>query len=241
MFLSRLPVLFVALLCLTAQAQTTEQAPRPKNISAELWEALQEMDRRSSEIKTLRARFVRHRHTPLLREPLVSEGMVLIKGDRVRWETEAPSPSTTLIGDDQVRIYQPEDRRLEVYEIEDRASRFGAGPLPRLTDMLDDFSIKQMSRAELFRASDEDDDGAGDGLALRLTPKREAVADNVQAIDMLIEPKSGRLLRLRMRSDESQWTAYRFVEHEVNVDLPDDAFTLDLPPDVEVVRTEREQ
>lgn len=217
-----------------------DQAPsRPDHVSAELWAELQRVDERVEAVQSLRGRFERHRHTPLLRRPMVSEGVVYVQGERVRWETEAPSPSTTLVRDGEVWIYQPEARRVEVYALEDRAELLG-GPTPRLTALPETFDLARAEPDELFDDLDEDvDDGAdaaAGALALRLTPRDEALAEEVTSMAMLLDRASGQLRRLRIDTGEGQWTEYRFLEVETDVELPEGTFELHLPRNVEWVR-----
>lgn len=232
MCLPRLLLLTLLLLTVPASVWAVD-SPRPAEIPADLWAELLALDERIAAVQSLRARFERHRHTPLLRRPLVSEGVVYVKGDRVRWETELPSLSTTLVRDGEVQIYQPEAKRLEVYALADRAEVLG-GPMPRLTVMAETFHVASAAPETLFEGLAEGD--AADALALRLTPRDEAMADEVETMSMLLDRETGQLLRLRIASGESQWTEYRFIDAETDVALPASTFELDLPSDVEVVR-----
>ncbi|MFA9477683.1 outer membrane lipoprotein carrier protein LolA [Phycisphaerales bacterium AB-hyl4] len=218
----------------TSMALGDDVPDRPGEVSAELWDELVALDALAGEVTSLRGRFERHRSTPLLRRPLVSEGVVYVSGDRVRWETQAPSPSTTLVRDGEVQIYQPEERRVEVYALEERAEQFGGGLMLRLTTLVETFCLAEVEPGEVF------EDLAGDDVAgllgLRLTPRDEAITEEFESMAMLLDRETGQLLRLRLVTDASQWTEYRFVEVEPNVELGEDTFTLELPTDVEVVR-----
>lgn len=219
-----------------------EPPPAPEGVDPALWDTLVEIDAAMAKVEDMTARFDKLKHTPLLRKPLTSTGRVRIKGDAARWDTDKPHAGTTLMRDGEVRVYQPDEKRLEVYPLDKRFDLFGASPMPRMTAMAERFEIERVEPGEVF--DELAGDGAGDGdaeddrwLALRLTPKDEQIAEHVRAMTFLLDGKARRMARLRIDPpSEGSWTEYRFKDVKLNRGVDDAVFELNLPDDVEVVR-----
>ena len=215
------------------------QPQRPDDVPPALWQQLQTIDQQLADIDTMQARFIKRKHTPLLKRPLTSEGTVRVKGRMMRWDTHEPHPSVTLLRDGELRLYQPQDKRLEIYPLEQRFAMFGASPQPRLTELVQRFASEQQPPGELFESlkeGKESDRLADRYLALRLVPKDETLREHVAALEVLIDRAAGRIDRLRLRQGAGESVEYHFTQVRTNVDLPDEVFELDLPADVSISR-----
>lgn len=225
--------IFSLLLLLCLNVTAAAQPQRPDDIAPELWQQLQQMDQQLEDLRDMEARFTRYKHTPLLKRPLTSTGRVRVKGSMMRWDTDAPSESTTLMRDGEVRLYQPQAKRLEIYPLQQRFAMFGSSPQPRLTELVQRFDAERRPASELFDAIEEDGEQY---LALHLTPRDEQLREHVEAMDVLIDRDAGRIQRLRLDHGGAESVEYRFTDLRVNVGLEDDVFEMDLPEDVQVVR-----
>ena len=223
-----------------ACAQSTTRPQRPESVAPELWQKLQTLDAQLEDIDDMRADFIKHKRTPLLKRPLTSKGTVRVKGRMMRWDTQGNRESTTLLRDGELRLYQPQDRRLEIYPLRERFAMLGASPMPLLTELVQQFQTTQQPASELFESLDENQPGdrprSDHYIALRLVPKDEQVREHVQALALLIDRDAGRIARLRIEQSAGESTEYRFTDMHTNVGLDDDVFELHLPADVTIVR-----
>jgi len=219
----------------TTTTTTTTQPQRPDTIPPKLWQQMQKLDAQIDDINDMRADFVKHKQTPLLKRPLTSKGAVRVKGRMMRWDTEGDRKSTTLLRDGELRLYQPQDKRLEVYPLQERFAMFGASPMPRLTELVQKFDTTKQPAEELFDALG-DDGNSERYLALRLVPKDEKMREHVRSMALLVDRDAGRIQRLRLDQGAGESIEYRFTDMRTNVGLDDDVFELNLPDDVETVR-----
>ena len=83
-----------------------------------LQKQLDEIDQRVAKITSLRADFEQQKHTPMLKQPLVSAGSLMVKGDKVRWDTRTPRPTAMAISGGEIKIYYPEAQVVEIYKAE---------------------------------------------------------------------------------------------------------------------------
>ncbi|MFW6059254.1 MAG: LolA family protein [Phycisphaeraceae bacterium] len=224
------------LLCLFVLTTPLHAQQRPDDLAPELWEKLRAIDEQLADVETLQAEFIKLKHTPLLKRPLTSEGTVRVKGRMMRWDTHGDHPSTTLMRDGELRLYQPDEKRLEIYPLEQRFAMFGASPQPRLTELVQRFDTEQRAPSELFESLDAEDAPDQRYLALRLVPKDDELREHVEALLVLIDRDAGRIDRLRLGQGAGESVEYRFTDVQLNVDLPDDVFELDLPADVHISR-----
>ncbi len=225
----------------TAAAQTRPRlatSDRPHDVAPALWAMLQRLDARLTQIHDMQARFDKLKHTPLLRRPLVVHGQVWVKGDVARWDTQAPYVGTTLIRHGQVELYEPDEKRLEIYDLGQRMDLFGASPVPSFARMVRQFRVVQRPVKDLFSDLSPDEQRAataGKLLALQWTPRDPEVARHLAHLDMLLEVAHARLERLRLEPAQDQsWTEYRFHDLKVNRGIDDAVFKLNLPADVKI-------
>jgi hypothetical protein len=141
--------------CLTFQASALADQP-DKDLKA--WML------RQSDVITIEGRFLQHRQTPLLAEPLVSAGTFrLARPDRVRWMIENPEALVLELEGNQIRAGRPGQLRT-------LPSIDGAAGLREMTDLflggssarLDQFDIVVGPVKDSFTLTPRTPDGRGD-------------------------------------------------------------------------------
>lgn len=215
-------------LCATPGAPCTPPSSAPPAPST-LAERLEAIDRRAGLIRDLSADFEQRKHTPLLKDPLVSTGRVRVKGPRARWDTDRPHPTVMTLDEREVRLYYPDQKTVEVYPVEGQFARLTASPLPRLDAIRAQFSIEEIANAEMG-------DAAGEGLALELLPLDDPLAEHVQRIRVLIDPAAACITRLEMTDPDGERTVIVFRKIRTDTGIPDAELDLAVPTGTRVSR-----
>ncbi len=220
----------VATIAAGAVLSTPDQPPTARPVTP-LPPALVELDARIAEIHDLRAEFEQRKHTPLLKRPLVSRGTVVARSDRVRWDTESPRRSSLVADREEIRIYYPDERIVEVYTVAGDLRPFAGSPLPRLGDL-----------TEYFDVSTIDPSGMADGplparsLAAQLLPRTPALKDAIASVRVLFDGAVPCVTRVVMTDPDGERTEIEFKEVRTNAGLPDSATELRVPPGTREVR-----
>lgn len=206
-------------------------APAPA-ADPELDALLEAVDRRAADVRDLRMRFEQDKFTPLLKKPMRSSGAILVMGGRTRWVTEAPHPSVMLIEGKTLRIYYPEQKLLEVYDVDRRLGELAASPLPRLPVLRKYFDIERV------REPDAPSGAGGDPrpLALRLVPKADGLREHVAEVRVTLDPATGLARAVEMKDPDGDRTVLRFSRPEINRGLKDEFFELSVPEGTTVTR-----
>ncbi len=203
----------------------------PAEVSGSVDEAferrLEAMDARVAAVRSLRASFTQKKHTPLLKNPMVSSGIIRIKDDVTRWDTVEPSPSVMTIDASGLSIYFPEQRVVEVYELTDDVREFSGSPLPRLASMRASFDLAPLDASELGG-----DRAAQSLVALELLPRTEALKDHIASVRVLIDESIPAVLRIEIEDVDGERTEIWFRDIKVNVAVDDREMKLDVPPGV---------
>lgn len=215
-------------LALSAPVQTdgsqpvpaTTGAPTATDIEPALEAELKSIDARVESVQDLTADFEQTRHSPLLRKPLVSKGEVRVKGARVRWDTKTPHPAVMSIDLRELRLYYPDQKVVEIYELTDALRRVTASPLPRLATVREQFTI--------VRSPDQPRD-ADKLLAIDLTPKDKDLRDRVAKVRVTIERATGLAAQMNMTDADGEETLIAFTSARVNSGLADRELELDVP------------
>lgn len=203
-------------------------------LSPELRTLVVTLDRRLATIERFEAAFTRDRFTPLLRRPLRSTGRVWMHGPRVRWETREPRPGVTLLTGTEVWIYDPQEKRAEVYPIQPEYLPMGTSPMPRLTEMLANFSLQfatdEQCATLLAGLPDAlEEIQAGALVTLWLAPREATLTEFLSGLALIFEPESQMLRRLVILQPGAERTVYSFEDFQINGSFPDRLLALDLP------------
>jgi outer membrane lipoprotein carrier protein len=217
-------LLVILMLIAAAAVRAQDIAPLPPDLAARLTE----IDRRAAEVKDLRAEFEQTRTSPLIRTPMKSSGTLVVRGDRVRWDTRRPHPSVMTIGGGEIRIHYPEERVLEVYEARGDLRELTGSPLPKLDVLRKSFSIAAADAAQLGG-------DAGKHVALELTPRNEELRKNVARVRVLVDERAACLAMMEMTDPDGDVTRLEFKNVRVNTGVKDSELELRVPEGTETV------
>ncbi len=185
---------------------------------------LETVDAAMTKVGDLRADFVQRRTTPLLKKPLVSNGVVRTKGDRVRWDTVSPRASSLVVGHDSIRMYYPADQLVEIYPAGDGFKDIAGAPLPRLSSLKAKFDLTPLTLGDLGGANTD-----ANLLAVLLTPKDESLRRHIASVRVLIDESQPAALRVEISDPDGEVTVIEFSHVEVNRGMKDDEVELTLP------------
>jgi outer membrane lipoprotein-sorting protein len=193
--------------------------------------ALHQIDLKVARIKDLKADFRQEKQTPLLKKPLVSTGVLLVKGTRTLWKTQSPEPTAMLIDPEQIRILYPDQKVLEIYPVRGQLGALAASPLPRLMVLEQFFTFKRIGVDQLKPEAPDDQ-----YLAVALTPRDPSLAEHIQGVQVLLERKTGFILLARTLDAGGDRTTLRFTHLQANTGLPDAALDLHVPEGTRISR-----
>ena len=230
-------VLLVAPLLLGADAPapTAPPAPtsRPAGVDPAAWQRMLDIDARAAKVSDLTADFEQQKFTAMLKKPLVSSGVVAVRGANMLWDTRKPEPSMLQIDPREVRIYYPAQETIEVYQVEQKLGQLAASPVPRLAVLREHFTFAPIPVTEMG----ERDDTAGDRFfALRMTPGDAALREHVEEVRVLLDASRGLIIRLEMRDSDGDRTLISFSNVKTNVGLKEGDLRIAAPTDVTLTR-----
>ncbi len=192
---------------------------------------LESIDAAAARVVDLRADFEQRRRTPLLKKPLVSKGVVLTKGDRIRWDTVSPRASSLVIGGGEIRMYYPADRLVEVYTIGEGFSDLAGAPLPRLSKLKERFELSELRPSQMGA-----EDGDAGLAAVKLIPRSDELRKHVASVSVLLEVARGSARKIVIVDPDGDETEILFSNVRINSGVGDDEVTLKLGDDVRVSR-----
>lgn len=185
---------------------------------------LREVDAQFDEVKTLRGRFVQKKHTPLLRKPLESSGTVAISGERTRWDTAEPRRSVMTIDGRGLRIYFPEQRVVEIYDLGEDVREFSGSPLPRLAKLRESFDLSALGVSEMGG-----EEGDGSLLAIELLPRTDSLREHIAYVRVLIDSGLPAVRRVEIEDVDGELTEIEFLDVEINALIEEREVELDVP------------
>ncbi len=163
------PLILLAVTLLAAPALHAQNAPTAPDTpaassapqdEAARWDSLTQLAEQGVEVETYRADFKQEKITPLLRDPIESSGTIRVAGGVSRWDTLEPYPSTMMVAQGELRLYYPEQKTLEIYDLGERLDAMAASPIPNLDLLREAFSLEAVDRSD-------------DAVKLRLLPREE--------------------------------------------------------------------
>jgi outer membrane lipoprotein-sorting protein len=230
-------LLLVPLLIAAADAPTAPTS-RPANVDPAAWQRMLDIDARAGKIEDLTADFEQQKFTAMLKKPLVSSGVVAVRGSSMLWDTRKPEASELQIDQKEVRIYYPAQKTIEVYQIQQKLGQLAASPLPRLAVLREHFTFEPIPVAEMGEKDDAAAAGAGTGkfFAVRMTPINPELREHVEAVRVLLDAQRGLIIRLEMRDPDGDRTLISFSNVKTNVGLKDGDLRIAAPADVKITR-----
>lgn len=177
-------------------------------------------------VKSLTARFEMLQESELLQEPEESEGQFFFAApDRVRWEYGAPRAMTVVIDGDEMTTWYRDlgtAERSEVGTYSDRVLKYMNA------------SSSLESLLESFDARVRFNDGTDLPFEIDLTPSYRRIARRVKSMSLWIDRELYLPVKVRIETASGEVTEFRFEDLEINAELAEDTFRLDLPASVEV-------
>lgn len=227
-------VRWIGLLLTAALAAAALGAPSDPDLEARL----NDVDRRAVQVQDFTARFEQTRHTALLKKPLVSHGLVRMKGSTVRWDTEAPEPAVLHSDGREIKMFYPRQKSLEIYPIDRKLTDLAASPLPRLAALRGHFAIEpiELPREPASGEHRRDHAEVGKQLAVRLTPTDDFLKEHVDSVVVVLDVRGAYVRRVEMNDADGDRTLIRFVDVRLNTGLKDADVGLTVPPGTKVSR-----
>jgi outer membrane lipoprotein-sorting protein len=219
--------MFVLLACRAAVCAPATQPAPP--VDPALMEKMNAIDAKAAKISTLVADFEQKKFTALLRKPLLSSGVVKVKGNAMRWDTEKPEPSVMLVGEKNVQLYYPAQKTVEEYTLDQRLAELAASPLPRLAVLKARFSFAEIPVHDIDPQAD-----AAKFLALKLTPIDKELAEHVQEVRVLLDSAGGYIVQAELTDADGDRTVIQFRKVSVNAEVGD--LGLKVPPGTKFTR-----
>jgi outer membrane lipoprotein-sorting protein len=218
----------LAALSLLVCAPLLAQEPLPPDLHGmdKLAALVQRVSQVQASMTSLEAEFVQTRASRLLAAPSVSRGRFhYLAPDSVRWDYDSPREMTVLIAGGTVTTYRPAEKRAERIEIgrsQRRVFRFMSATEP-LDKVLQYFSLT-------FR------DPLGQGnYVLELRPEVHMIKKRLQSLRIEIERTTYMPIKVAYIEHDGDSSEYSFSNIKVNPVQPPDLFSLNIPPDVQVV------
>lgn len=196
-------------------------------LGKERLEVIQKLQERQRAVTSVRATVIQKKRHPLLAAEVVSEGTLLFKRPNlVRWEMNTPDRTILLIDDRWLLTYHPDRREAERRDLrEDFGARaavdfFTSGMSLAVADLEKRFQV------DLYR------DNAL--LVVRLTPRSRFVAQAVASVTISQGDTDGVPRQIVVLGQKGDRTELTLTSVSINPHLPEDAFTLQLGPEVRV-------
>ena len=165
-------------------------------------------------VHDLTTRFTQEKHTPLLRKPMISTGEIHIIGNLMRWDTKKPTQSVMIIGKDEIRLYYPKQKLMEVYAMDQQMAKMAASPIPRIDVMRDQFYFARLPGGEILAGADD-----ARYMGVLLTPQKETLKQHIQQVRLLIDRDTAYLRRMEMVDADGERTVINFEDVKLNTGL----------------------
>lgn len=221
----------VALLHASASGQAAPETSAPRGVNAaDGWAELERIAATRPDTADYRARFEQKKFSPLLRDPIVSRGVVQMAGGAARWDTEPPHASTVVMNADTLRLYYPDQQTLEVYELGGNPGGPGlaaiaTSPVPDLDVLREHFDLDGWG----FTKGNE-------LLTLTLVPRSEAVGDALEDVRVAVDTATGHLHSFVFTDPDGEATEMTFLNPETDVLIDPASLAFEVPLGTTVVQ-----
>ena len=176
-------------------------------------------------LRSMKARFVQLQEGPLLLEPEESRGtLYFLAPERVRWDFEPPADTTVILAHGEMLTWY---RALG--EVERRSLESGAGE--RVQKLLGAVpSLAELERYFELRVTFPADPAAP--FRLDLDPRSARVARRIRSVQLELHREFYVPVFVRYEEAGGGVTEIRFHEFERDVELEEELFAPELPPEV---------
>lgn len=190
--------------------------------AAKLEALLVRFDTVQGSIRSLSAEFVERTESPLLKEPIVSEGrFYLTKPQSVAWEYTAPEPMRFVLANQEYVGVFPERKRAERRDLRRWSERifrfFGVGQ-----------GSEELGKFYDIALADPGSGMPGTALLL-LEPKKRRVKKNVEEVRLWVDATSMLPTRMDFRGKDGNVRSIRFRNMQLNPDLAASLYRVDIP------------
>jgi len=202
--------------------------PEARGQDSQKW--VREIDEKQQMIQTFAARFTQIKETGLMKEPLLSSGLVRFRRpNRIYLAYEKPQSLEIAIDGQKMRIYQTGKPQVEQYSL---------GPGKPMTQFLEPLiGVFQKTFAELEEKYIVTYGGMeGDRLyRFLLLPKEEKTRKFLLRVELWTDRGSGAIERFRMTETNGDRLVLEFQNLQINPSLADPDLEIKAPPSVKVV------
>jgi len=200
---------------------------RSKAGTTPLRELLERFSRTQRDARSLSAHFAERKNLNLLAKPVVSTGEFFYrKPGRIKWEYAEPERRIFLITEDRYLAYYPEQKRAENVPL----SKFSSRPFFKF------LGIGQTAEElqKFFDISMPDPHPEVGAYLLLLTPKWQRIRDRLAVVRFWVDEKTCLPSKLEYVETDGDSTTLTFSHFQVNPDIAEARFSVELPRDVQV-------
>jgi len=190
----------------------------------QLWAAddlngiLEKIKTRERSLKTFIATFSQTKKTQLLKEPLLSVGMIYFDNrGRLLFQVTSPSPVTILFKGGELITWYPDLSKVKKRYV-------GAGAVKKYFGLGNTVEeLKKQYHIELSPESKEEH------YRLRLTPRTESMAKRIEIIGVEVGRDTWLPATIHFREQGGDFTTIKLDFISINEPLPPDIFKIDIP------------
>ncbi len=193
-------------------------------------ELIREIDEKQQRIQTLVADFSQKKETSLVKDPLLSSGVVKFKRpDRIHFIYSKPEPMEMALDGKTIWIYYPGRAQAEKYSL--ARNRKMIQYLEPVT------GIFQKTFAQLTEGYVLHYQGVEMGriYRFRLQPREEKIQKFLSWVDLWIDKASGAILRFEMIEASNDRLYLEFKGLQMNPPLTDGDLNIIVPPSIKVL------
>lgn len=202
-----------------------------EEISPETKKILLHMDRANQSLSDLTADVTETKVTIVVNDTSVSTGKLFYKreknGSKTKLEYEKPELKTLLIDKSKVLIYEPKIKHLQEIDLGKNRSQevfFITGIGQSGSAIAKSYDVRLLSEEPLNGVKTS---------VLELKPKSEKVSALFAKIVLWIDQSRWIPIQTRLTESSGDYLTIRFDNMEMNPNLPDKTFKLNIPSDVE--------
>ncbi|MEE9403292.1 MAG: outer membrane lipoprotein carrier protein LolA [Algisphaera sp.] len=198
------------------------------------WTALEQVILAHPAPDTYRARFTQHKTSPLLRDPMVSEGVVQMSGGLARWDTQPPHATVMLLGNDELQLYYPDQETLEIYPLSDSQTAdappqglaaMATSPVPDLPVLREHFELTHWGWIK-----------GNEQITLTFIPRDASMREAIETVGVIVDAKRGVLHQFTLTDLDGEVTQLTFHDIELDPDLDAKSLELTVPTNTHIIR-----
>ena len=196
----------------------------------EVEELIRGIDGQQQKIQTLTASFSQRRETSLVKDPLISQGVVRFKRpDRLHFLYSKPESMEMALDGKTIWIYYPGRSQAEKYSL--IRNKKMAQYLEPVTGIFQKtFAQVTESYTIIYQGLEADRIHR-----FRLQPREEKVQKFLSRVDLWIDRTSGAILKFEMMEASKDRLTLEFRDLQINPPLADDDLMIIIPPSAKVL------